>query len=317
MLSGHLHERLDRYLALRRALGFQLRTEERLLRDFVVFIEARGADGPVQAQTAIAWVCSTGDRCGASGQSQRLSMVRGFLVFLRAGAPETEVPGSGVLQHLVRPTPHIYSEAEVEALMAAARQLEPRGSLRPDTTVTLIGLLLSTGLRTGEALRLQETDVELDKDPPRLVVRLTKFRKSRLVPLHQSAAGALRAYTEVRRRLGYARRCNAFFISERRGPLGRRALAATFLSLARQISLRGPAGEKGPSLHSFRHTFAVRRLLAWYREGADIRARLPELSVYLGHVLPQATYWYLTATPELLRLASDRFEAHVCGRATS
>jgi integrase/recombinase XerD len=311
MPAAGLLDRLERYLALRRALGFHMRDEERRLRDFVVFIEAHGTDGPVQAQTAIAWVCSTGDRCGTSGQAQRLSMVRGFLAFLRAAEPETEVPGPRVLRRPVRPTPHIYSEAEVEALMTAARQLPPPGSLRPVTFRTLIGLLLSTGLRVGEALRLQETDVELDQDPPRLVVRLTKFRKSRLVPVHPSTAAALRTYAELRRRLGYSRRCSAFFISERRGPLRRTALTATFLSLARQIGLRGPAGEKGPSLQCFRHTFAVRRLLAWCAEGADVRARLPELSVYLGHVRPQATYWYLTAAPELLRLASDRFEAHV------
>lgn len=310
MLSVDLRGRLDNYLSLRRALGFEMRNEERLLRDFMLFVEARGEDSCVRAETAVAWACSTADRCGPGCQARRLSVVRGFLTFLHAEVPETGVPSPGVLKRPLRATPHIYSEGEVNALLAAAQGLGPAGSLRPVTFTTLIGLLLSTGLRAGEALRLQVTDAQLDEDPPRLRVRQTKFRKSRFVPLHSSTADALQRYAKRTRHVAHDRRCHAFFVSARSGPLHYHTVSRTFLSLARQIGLRDPAKEKRPTLHSFRHTFAVRRLLAWYREGADIHARLPELSVYLGHVRPQETYWYLTATPELLRLASDRFEAY-------
>jgi integrase len=311
MLPVDLQGRLDDYLSLRRALGFEMRSEERLLRDFVVFVETRGEDGCLRAETAVAWACSTADRCGPGCQARRLSIVRGFLTFLRADAPETGVPSLGVLKRPLRATPHIYSEGEVNALLAAARRLGPIGSLWPVTFTTLIGLLLSTGLRVGEALRLQVTDVQLDEAPPRLVVTQTKFRKSRLVPLHSSAAEALRGYAKRTRHIAHDRRCQAFFVSAHSRPLHYHTVSRTFLLLARRIGLRGPAKHKRPTLHGFRHTFAVRRLLAWYHGGADIHARLPELSVYLGHVRPQETYWYLTATPELLRLASDRFEAYV------
>jgi integrase/recombinase XerD len=317
MLPVELQGRLDDYLSLRRALGFEMRNEGRLLRDFVLFVAARGEAGCVRAETAVAWACSTADRCGPGCQARRLSVVRGFLTFLQAEAPETGVPSPGVLKRPPRATPHIYSEGEVNALLAAAQGLGPPGSLRPVVFTTLIGLLLSTGLRAGEALRLKVTDVQLDEDPPRLVVRQTKFRKSRFVPLHTSAADALRGYAERTKHIAHDRRCHAFFISARSRPLHYHTVSRTFLSLARRIGLRDPTKEKRPTLHGFRHTFAVRRLLAWYHEGADIHARLPELSVYLGHVRPQETYWYLTATPELLRLASDRFEAYVEKEARS
>jgi integrase/recombinase XerD len=311
MLPFDLRGRLDDYLSLRRALGFEMRSEERLLRNFVLFVETRGEDGCLRAETAVAWACSTADRCGPGCQARRLSIVRGFLTFLQAEAPETGVPSQGVLKRPLRATPHIYSSREVNALLAEARRLAPTGSLWPVTFTTLIGLLLSTGLRVGEALRLQVTDVQLDEDPPRLVVTQTKFRKSRLVPLHSSAAEALQGYAKRTRHIALDRRCQAFFVSARSRPLRYHTVARAFRLLAKRIGLRDPAKRKRPTLHGFRHTFAVRRLLAWYHEGADINARLPELSIYLGHVRPLETYWYLTATPELLRLASDRFEAYV------
>lgn len=310
MTPAELPARLERYLALRRAVGFQMRAEERLLRDFLAFVEARGLSGPLRAQATVDWASSTAERCGAGGQARRLSVARGFLSHLRAAVPETEVPGPGLLARGVRPLPHIYSEAEIQALIVAARQLGPRGFLRPHTVATLIGLLASTGLRAGEAMRLRLADVDLDADPPRLQVLETKFRKSRLVPLHPSTADALRTYAEARRRLGYDGLCDLFFVSERAGPLNYRVTARTFVALARRLGIREPHGHHGAGLHAIRHTFAVRRLTAWCREGVDVHARVPELSVYLGHVRPSDTYWYLTATPELLSAAADRFETY-------
>lgn len=311
MNAAALHDGLERYLALRGALGFAMRAEARLLRNFVGFVEARGLDGPIQVQVTIDWACSTAEHCGPGGQARRLSVARGFLVHLRAAEPDTQVPAAGLLPRAIRRTPHIYSDTEINALMAAARELGPRASLRPHTIATLIGLLRSTGLRANEAIGLSLGDVKLDHDPPLLCVRQTKFRKSRLVPLHRSVVDALHHYTEQRRHLGYDGLCDAFFVSDRGVPFKYHAVAWTFVCLARKVGIRGPAGEKGPTIHCLRHTFAVQRLLAWYQDGIDICARLPELSVYLGHVRPQETYWYLSATPELLRLASDRFETHV------
>lgn len=307
-MTAGLLDRLDGYLTLRRALGFAMKAEERLLRDFLEFVDAQQPGQPVRAATAVDWATSS-PGCGAGGRARRLTVVRGFLGHLRTFVPQTELPGPRLLPRPTRGTPRLFSEAEVDALTQAARGLGPAGSLRPHTYATLIGLLASTGLRAGEACRLGRNDVCLHEEPPRLVVRRTKFRKTRLVPLHASAVAPLREYAELRRRLGYDGRCDTFFVSERRRPLAYGTLEHTFVALARGLALPKPHGTRHPSLHGLRHGFAVRRLLAWYREGADVWARLPELSVYLGHLKPQETFWYLTATPELLRLAAGRFEA--------
>lgn len=311
MSAADLMERLERYLALRRALGFPMRAQERLLRDFVEYVSRSEPVGPIRSELAVQWACSTAGRCGSGGQASRLTLVRGFLTYLRALDQETEVPPHHLLPGATRPLPHIYSPQELAALLAAAQQLGPQDSLRPHTTATLIGLVASCGLRIREALGLQLQDVDLDSHPPVLQIRQTKFRKSRWVPLHPSTAERLRAYAQLRRQLGYDGLCDFFFVSERAGPLAYHTIAATFVDLARRLGIRGPKGQRGAHLHDLRHTFAVTRLLHWYQEGADVRARLPELSVYLGHVQPQQTYWYLSATPALLQIAASRFETFV------
>jgi integrase len=196
---------------------------------------------------------------------------------------------------------------ELEALIAAARRLAPRDSLRPHTIATIVGLLASTGLRAGEATRLRTADVELDAHPSYVHVRETKFRKSRLVPIHPSTAKMLHRYAAVRQRLGYDGLCEGFFVSERGEPMGYRAVARAFIAMARCLGIRAQSGS-GPSLHDLRHTFAVRRLIQWHRSGVDVHARMPDLSVYLGHASPKDTYWYLTATPELMSTAARKFE---------
>jgi len=308
MTARELRDQLDSYLALRRALGFAMRPDERLLRSFLAFLEQRGLNGPLRAQAALEW--ATGIRCGPGHQAHRLTVARGFLTHVRAVDPQVEVPGPGLLGRAKRPVPHLYTAAEIAALLCAARALGPRDSLRPHTMATLIGLLASCGLRVSEALRLRLIDVELNAQPPRLLVRQTKFRKSRIVPLHATTAAALRDYAAHRKDLSYDGLCDAFFVSEGGAPLTYRIAGWTFASLARRLGLRGPVGVRGVSLRHLRHTFAVERLAAWSRAGADVRARLPELSVYLGHTKPQNTYWYLTATLPLLEPAAARFDAY-------
>ncbi|HYN24655.1 MAG TPA: tyrosine-type recombinase/integrase [Pyrinomonadaceae bacterium] len=309
MSTTDLRLRLEGYLSLRQALGFSMRATTSRLNDFVKFIEEKGHSGPITAQLAVEWSCSTASACGASGQAQRLSMVRCFLSYLRATVPETEIPDKGLLAKAPRPNPYIYSPTEIQSLLAAASLLGPDGSLRPHTFSTLIGLLASTGLRSGEAIRLTVTDVQLDLAPPRLLVRLSKFRKSRIVPLHATTARMLRRYSKERARLGYDAQADAFFISEQRRPLHYSAVRRTFETLRRGLGITTSNG-RTPKLHGLRHSFAVQRLLTWYREGADVKARLPNLSIYLGHVCPQDSYWYLTATPELLSAAASSFQTY-------
>lgn len=206
---------------------------------------------------------------------------RSFLRHLQAQIPETEVPGPGLLARPTRHRPHIYSESEISALLAAARSLGPPGSLRPQTFSTLIGLLASCGLRASEALRLTTADLEPDTATV-LRIRQTKFRKSRLVPVHPTTAATLMAYASACQHFGYAR-CERFFLTHRGLAPTYGSAARTFVGLARRTGIRGPVGQPGARLHDLRHTFAVQRLLALYRSGADLRARLPELAIYLGH----------------------------------
>ena len=201
-------------------------------------------------------------------------------------------------------------------MIDAARALGPCGSLRPHTVATVIGLLASCGLRASEAIRLDVEHVDLGSALPGLEIHRTKFRKSRLVPLHPTAADALRTYARQRRSLGYDDLCRAFFVSERGTRLNYHVLARTFVQLARRLGLRGPVGTRGVSLHHLRHSFAVHRLAAWAQQEVTVRDQLPALAVYLGHLLPSNTYWYLTATPPVLEPAATRFEAFVDGKVT-
>jgi integrase len=186
--------------------------------------------------------------------------------------------------------------------------MSPRNSLRPLVWQTLIGLLASTGLRIGEALRLTVRDVQLDTEPPHLRIVETKFRKSRLVPLHPTTAAQLCAYAKQRRALGYHALSDVFFLSETGKALTPDGVWLPFRRLTRRLGMMPRDGGRHPSLHGLRHTFAVERLREWYRAGADVQALVPHLAVYLGHVRPQDSYWYLTATPELLTAAGERFQ---------
>ena len=300
------------YVELRRATGFSMQRAERLLQDFIEHLERCGLDAPV-APVAVEWASASTE----SQRAGRLSIVRGFLTMVRAAEPDIDVPGAGLVRTCKRPTPRILAPDEIVALMDAARSLGPPNALRPHTVATVIGLMASCGLRGGEAIRLDIDHVDLGGIPPCLQIQSTKFRKSRLVPLHPTTAAALLAYAEQRRALGYDGLCSAFFVSERGARLHYHGLARTFVQLARRLGLRGPAGTPGVSLHKLRHSFAVGRLAAWAQQGVVVRDRLPALAVYLGHVSPQNTYWYLTATPPVLEPAAARFEAFVDGKGAS
>ena len=307
MSPSVLHLQLDAYLSIREALGYQMRAERTLLRDFVNFVESHGVGSPVRAYLAVEWACAVSARRGPGGAAQRLSMARGFLTYLRATIPETEVPDSALVASFRRPKPYLFTPEQIRALILDAKQATPQDGLRPHTLSTLIGLLASTGLRVGEAIRLMITDVWLNGEPPCLHIRETKFYKSRLVPVHPSTASQLRRYVQLRTALRYDGLSDVFFISERGESLHRGALWRWFTTRCQALGI-GPTGEgRRPSLSALRHTFAVERMRRWYHEGVDVQARLPNLSVYLGHVRPQESYWYLSATPELLSAAAERF----------
>jgi integrase len=296
-------------LAVREAMGQPVRAERKLLGEFLAFVAERqpGGSGPIRAEWALDWAGLLSPRQGLSGRAARLSIVRGFLTYLRAFLPETEVPAHGLLNGPPRPKPYLFSAEEIRRMLAAALELGPRNSLRPHTHHALLGLLASTGLRVGEAIRLTVADAQLALRPPHLIIRQTKFAKSRLVPVHATTAEQLRGYARERQRLGYDGLSDAWLISERGKPLCYSNVQIWFSRLLRRLDIRAPEGKRRPSLHSFRHGFAVERLKAWQEAGADVQALVPHLAVYLGHVSPRETYWYLSATPELLNAAARSF----------
>jgi integrase len=277
-----------------------------MLPQFAAFLEQEGASS-ITRELALRWATHPANAHPAHWAT-RLSTVRRFAQFWSASDPRTEVPPLGLLPYRYRRTPpYIYTAGEIRRLIDAAKQLPSPTGLRPATYATLFGLLAVTGLRISEALALNRADV--DGAEAVLIIRRTKFGKSRLVPVHPSTQRALRRYTRGRDRVHPTPTTESFFVSERGARLTQWTVRYTFNRLSRRIGLRGPADRRGPRLHDFRHRLAVDTLLRWYRAGVDVERHLPELSTYLGHGHIADTYWYLSAVPELLRLAAARLEA--------
>jgi integrase len=310
-----LHDALAEYLATRRALGTQLMWPESALRNFVDFVEAEGAKF-LTIELATGWAFQPPGVQRAT-HARRLAIVRAFAVWVQATDPRTQVPPKGLLPATNRrPEPHIYSDGEIADLMAAADRLRSASGLRGATFKTLIGLLAATGLRPGETRNLDLGDVDLVGGI--LLVRESKFRKTRFVPLEPSAQAALMDYATFRDAVRPHRETPAFLVTARGSRLEGGAVRRTFAMLCQVVGLRPRrhrhAG-RGPRLQDMRHTFATRRLIEWYRAGLDIDRLMPRLATYLGHVSAVETYWYIQAVPELLRLATERMERTARGGA--
>lgn len=305
-----LRQALADYLAMRRALGYTLARSEKLLDQFLTYLEAQGEEH-LTTKTALAWATlpAGADR---DWMSSRLSVVRAFATHLRGLDPATEVPPRDLLPgRSHRATPYLYSEEDVIALMTATAAL--RTPHREATYRTLIGLLAVTGMRIGEAISLDRGDFDAGGDV--LTIRLGKSGKSRELPLHPSTVAALGNYLRRRDRPRQRPDMPALFVS----PTGTRLLYTnvqnTFQKLVRRVGITPRSAACRPRLHDLRHAFAVRTLLHAYRDGSDPGRQLALLSTYLGHVDPAKTYWYLSAAPELLQLAGDRLERQIGGGA--
>jgi integrase len=310
-----LRESLTAYLATRRALGARLRWPASALPRFLDFLEEEGA-ARITTPLAVRWARrSTGAQ--PATQAGRLSMVRQFAAWCAATDPLCEVPPTRLLRAgRRRPVPHIFGDDELARLMAAAARLPSRVGLHPRTYAALVGVMAATGLRPGEAVRLARDDADLAAGV--LTVRESKRGKSRIVPLHESTRSALAAYAACRDRLRPRPTADAFFLDDRGRGLCRAAAQRTFVRLCAATGVRPPVSAKrvgrGARLQDLRHTFATRRLIAWYRSGADVGRELPLLSAYLGHESVVHTYWYVQAVPELLRLATERSAAQDDGK---
>jgi len=290
---------VENYIGIQRATGRVFRTQSGLLRDFARYAEARGGH-TVRAATVLEWAA----RGPTSGTCHgRLQVVRRFARFVHAEDTRHEIPPAGAFgPRPARRVPYIYSPTEIQRLLEAAADLTPQGSLRPKTYVTMLGLIAATGLRISEALALRIDDITSDG----LVIIETKFRKSRLVPIHPTTRRALNEYLSARER--HAGTDHAVFVSEWGTGLCYSTVIATFLKLIRRIGIHPGVGMKGPRIHDLRHTFAVRSLEQCAGDHEAIARHMVALSTYLGHTHLADTYWYLEATPCLLAEIAVRSE---------
>ena len=305
---------VERYLSERRQLGFELRSPAYSLRSLAEHVRRTRHRGPLTMEVMAEWArqdshCSTDPRTWA----RRLKNLRSFTRWLQQFEPATEVPDDTIFGRLPeRLAPHIYSDDEVNQLLAVARRLGHSPGLRGLVYETLFGLIASTGLRLSEALSLNVGDVDLRRGL--LTIRRTKFAKSRQVPLHLSTAQALAQYRWMRDRAGASREDDAPFFIGTRGrlfgrPLTGRQVDRTFAELRTELGWVNRGRHHAPRIHDLRHTFVVRRILLWQQQGVDVDQAMLSLSTYVGHAMVTNTYWYLQAVPALMAVAAKRFES--------
>ena len=301
-----LAEHVEEYLRARRALGVKLERHGRLLPQLVTFLETAGAS-TITRELAIAWA-----RLPAAAHPRhwaaRLSIARGFAAYLQTIDPATEIPPAGVFAvRYQRPTPYLWSQHDISRLLDAARGLRP--PLKAASHEALFGLLAVTGMRLGEAIALEPGDVDLDNGVITIRAYTAKLERARLVPLHATTIQALERYMDTRARLCPRPRSNAFLLSGIGTHLDRSAVAKTLRTITTALGMRTDTVH--PTAHHLRHSFAVHTLIDWQRSGAQVDEQIAVLSTYLGHVRPAETYWYLTATPELMDSAVQRLERHL------
>ena len=301
-----LTNELDRYLDIRRSLGYKLNTEGRILRRFVSFAEQERAEYIVP-DLFLRWQKEFG-HAKQGTWAHRLGVVRMFARWLHGLDSRNEVPTAGLIPYrLRRPRPYIYSDDEIQCILRAAGKLPSIYGLRGMTFATFFGLVAVTGMRISEAISLDLRDVDLESGV--ITIRHGKLGKARYNPISDSTKARLLVYAKERRRLLGGQR-EAFFLSERGTRLSDSCVRYNFALVCKNIGMR-PAQlfhkhGRGPRIHDLRHTFAVHTLLNWYRADKDAAREMIRLTTYLGHSDPANTYWYIEAVPELLELASQR-----------
>ena len=313
-MSAHITMQMHAadYLSERRSLGFALRGPGYSIISFARYVDALNLQEPLSVEVMAEWARQdNGNSDNPETWARRLNKLRSFTRYLQQFEPRTEVPDDSMFGRIgLRLAPHIYSEKEIVDLLAAAHRLGPAPGLRGITYETLFGLIASTGLRVSEAVHLLDTDVDLKSGM--LTVRLTKFAKSRYVPMHPSTVEVLKRYRSLRNLhvdfadempffVGTRGRCRGHF-------LGLRQVHKVFTGLRDQLGWVNRGAHDGTRIHDLRHTFIVRRVMLLHAQGADIDQAMLALSTYVGHAKVTNTYWYLTGVPELMAVAAAKFE---------
>ena len=309
LFRSPLAPRLQAFCELRRALGRDAYADYKILRYLDRYLmEVLRPDQPLTREIVEGWITSMA-HLSVGTRVNRLALLRQFCRYLSHFDARTCLVSRQSLPHRTRHAPYIFTRSQVQTIMARARRIGPSGCLRPMVLSTLIGVLAATGLRIGEALKLTLADVDLTRRM--LLIRQTKFHKSRQVPIAASTVRALSVFLGQRQAAGGSTVPTAPVFANPAGQAySKERICSLFLEILRTSGLRGPVGTRGPRLHDFRHSFAVQRLVTWYRQGAPLAAKLPLLSTYLGHTTLTGTEVYLQATAELLEEAGQRFHRH-------
>jgi len=301
-------ERLSAYLELRRGLGFNGESHRHHLEAFDTYLCRRGHTGPLTQELALGFALSN-PKNSVNYCARRYQVVRHFSKYLAIYDPTAPLLDPKALPHSQARSPrHIYTDEEIEHILHEARRVSPNNPVRGLAFHAMIGLAASSGLRIGEVVGLDRADV--DWKTGTLVVRHSKFGKSRLVPLHGTTLEVLRTFAAVREASFSNCKDEAFFVHSRGRRYAKNTLQIVFANLAFRAGLRGPKG-RGPTFHDLRHRFAVKRLLTWYQAGINVQGMLPALATYMGHVHYSDTAYYLRATPELLALAAERYQSWI------
>jgi integrase len=294
------------YLEERRCLGFSLDIAGSQLTAFARFTDGAGHRGPLTMDIIIKWIESTSE-VSPMTRARRVEVIRPFAKYCARIDPASQIPDRDLFGRAHRRlAPHIFTDREIQDLLAAASRLPPTNSLRSLTYATFFGLIAAAGLRFSEAFNLRCKD--FDSGRALLTVCKTKFRKDRLVPLHPTAVEALNRYVALRhRKLGSATQQWLFVTDTGQRP-AERTVHGVFERLRKRLGWKARGGHPAPRIHDLRHTFVCRRLKLWQENGPEIDNAVPALSTYLGHAKVSDTYWYLTATPDLMSAAVKRFE---------
>lgn len=312
MSTSHIgmQEQARSYLEERRQLGFELVHSGSQILAFARFADAIGHVGPLTSTVVLRWAKDDAQNADPFNWARRVNVLRPFARHLLDIDPETDFPsGAPFGSSYRRLAPHIYSQDEIVALLAAARSLQSESDLMPMTYVTLFGLLAATGLRISEALNLRCGD--LDQRQTCLTIRQLKFNRTRLVPLHPTTTKAIQTYLAVRAKYGAMHKAAPLFLSEiTLSTLPYRAARGVFSRISTGLGIAPRGGHKFLRIHDLRHTFICRRLIIWEESGTNIDNAMMALSTYVGHINLGDTYWYLQAVPELMATAGNRFETH-------
>jgi integrase len=301
------------YLAYRRQHGFELSRDATQLRSFALFADAVDTAEHLTVALATAWARDS-QRSNPLTWARRIERLRGFARFCLRDDPVTEIPPCDIFgpSHR-RLVPHIYTEAELVALLDAANSLEPVQGLRPATCRCIFGLLAASGLRISEALALTQADVDLATGV--LLIRDAKFHQQRLVPLHPSVTAELRIYARFRDQRVRHPVCDRFFLRDNGSAANQSGILYALQTLTQQLGWQPRGDYAHHRVHDLRHTFIVRCVLHFYEQGIDIDRAILALSTYVGHAKVSDTYWYFTGIPELMAIAAERFHRYAQGES--